>query len=183
MTPFAKRFLFCRLCNYCTKTARDEDVTVKKERTASTASQEISRPSTPSSENNGSLNEAPINSKLKRLRKRSMSRKSSASSEVGHVVDKDKEKDKEQTKEKDKVQTKDKEKVEDKVPATGNQTKVEDIADDVKGEFNVKTPFEELIHAASIMNPRVFELPREMNIFTQFPGDDRSKFPLIGSRV
>lgn len=38
-----------------------------------------------------------------------------------------------------------------------------------------KSPFDELIKAAAILNPRQFELPRNMNIFVQFPGDDKSK--------
>lgn len=37
------------------------------------------------------------------------------------------------------------------------------------------TPMDELIRAAALMNPRQFELPREMSIFVQFPGTDRSK--------
>ncbi|KAJ6635399.1 PHD finger protein 12 [Pseudolycoriella hygida] len=36
-----------------------------------------------------------------------------------------------------------------------------------------KSPFDELIKAAAILNPRQFELPRNMNIYVQFPGDDR----------
>lgn len=36
------------------------------------------------------------------------------------------------------------------------------------------TPMDELIKAAALMNPRQFELPREMSIFVQFPGADRS---------
>lgn len=36
------------------------------------------------------------------------------------------------------------------------------------------TPMDELIRAAALMNPRQFELPREMSIFVQFPGTDRS---------
>uniref|UniRef100_A0A1B0DF75 PHD finger protein 12 n=1 Tax=Phlebotomus papatasi TaxID=29031 RepID=A0A1B0DF75_PHLPP len=35
------------------------------------------------------------------------------------------------------------------------------------------TPMEELIRAASILNPRQFELPREMEMHHQFPGDDK----------
>lgn len=38
---------------------------------------------------------------------------------------------------------------------------------------NLRTPLDELIRAASIMNPRQFELPRELNIFPQFPGDEK----------
>lgn len=38
------------------------------------------------------------------------------------------------------------------------------------------TPLDELIKAASILNPKQFELPREMNIYPQFPGNDKSKF-------
>lgn len=35
------------------------------------------------------------------------------------------------------------------------------------------TPLDELIKAASILNPRQFELPREMNIYCQFPGGEK----------
>lgn len=42
-----------------------------------------------------------------------------------------------------------------------------------------KSPFDELIKAAAILNPRQFELPRNMNIFVQFPGDDKSKFVVV----
>uniref|UniRef100_A0A1B0FKX6 PHD finger protein 12 n=1 Tax=Glossina morsitans morsitans TaxID=37546 RepID=A0A1B0FKX6_GLOMM len=35
------------------------------------------------------------------------------------------------------------------------------------------TPLDELIKAASILNPRQFELPRELEIHTQFPGNDK----------
>lgn len=35
------------------------------------------------------------------------------------------------------------------------------------------TPMDELIKAASILNPRQFELPREMSIYCQFPGTDK----------
>lgn len=37
------------------------------------------------------------------------------------------------------------------------------------------TPLDELIKAASILNPRQFELPRELEIHTQFPGNDKGK--------
>lgn len=37
------------------------------------------------------------------------------------------------------------------------------------------TSLDELIRAASIMNPRQFELPREMEIYDQFPGTDKSE--------
>lgn len=37
----------------------------------------------------------------------------------------------------------------------------------------LRTSLEQLIYAASIMNPKQFELPREMNIFPKFPGDDK----------
>lgn len=40
----------------------------------------------------------------------------------------------------------------------------------------IKSPFDELIKAAAILNPRQFELPRNMNIFVQFPGGDKSNF-------
>lgn len=38
------------------------------------------------------------------------------------------------------------------------------------------TPLDELIKAASILNPKQFELPREMNIYPQFPGNDKSTY-------
>lgn len=41
------------------------------------------------------------------------------------------------------------------------------------------SPMDELIRAAIIMNPKVFELPRELNIYSQFPGEDRCKFSFI----
>lgn len=37
------------------------------------------------------------------------------------------------------------------------------------------TPMDQLIRAASLMNPTQFDLPREMCIYQQFPGDERSK--------
>lgn len=53
-----------------------------------------------------------------------------------------------------------------------NQNKEDDDADeDIQIGVN---PFDVLIQAASILNPRQFELPREMNIFPQFPGDEKS---------
>lgn len=45
--------------------------------------------------------------------------------------------------------------------------------DDDEETTNLKSPFEELIRAASILNPRQFELPRELTIFPRFPGDDK----------
>lgn len=39
----------------------------------------------------------------------------------------------------------------------------------------LKSPLDELIRAATILNPRQFELPRELAIFPQFPGDEKSK--------
>lgn len=37
------------------------------------------------------------------------------------------------------------------------------------------TPLDELIRAAAILNPRQFELPRELSIFVKFPGDDKGR--------
>jgi hypothetical protein len=39
----------------------------------------------------------------------------------------------------------------------------------------VLSPMEELIKAAKLMNPRQFELPREMNVYVQFPGTDKGE--------
>lgn len=41
---------------------------------------------------------------------------------------------------------------------------------------NLRTSLDQLIYAASIMNPKQFELPREMNIYPKFPGDDKGNF-------
>lgn len=48
-------------------------------------------------------------------------------------------------------------------------------ATEVPDVDKIKSPFDELIKAAAILNPRQFELPRNMNIFVQFPGGDKSK--------
>ncbi|GAB0100678.1 PHD finger protein 12 [Sergentomyia squamirostris] len=40
------------------------------------------------------------------------------------------------------------------------------------------TPMDELIRAASILNPRQFELPRELEMHHQFPGDDKLEPPV-----
>lgn len=42
-------------------------------------------------------------------------------------------------------------------------------------EVNFKSPLDDLIRAATILNPRQFELPRELAIFPQFPGDEKRK--------
>lgn len=54
-----------------------------------------------------------------------------------------------------------------------NESEAED-ADEETTDF--KSPFEELIRAASILNPRQFELPRELAIFPQFPGDEKGLY-------
>lgn len=155
------------LCNYCTQTAKNEGVVPKKERTASTASQEISRASTPNSENNGSVSEVPINIKVKQLRNRSVSRKSSISSDT---TNDNKEKEKA-----DKAKVEKLEKVDDAKPTSTPKLTEENEKPDTAETAKPKTPFEELIQAATIMNPCVFELPRDMHIFSQFPGEDKSK--------
>lgn len=52
---------------------------------------------------------------------------------------------------------------------------------EVSDPDKTKSPFDELIKAAAILNPRQFELPRNMNIFVQFPGGDKSKFCIVKS--
>ena len=47
----------------------------------------------------------------------------------------------------------------------------------------VWTPFEELIQAASLLNPRQFELPRELNRTFPFPGSERIEPIRNGRRV
>lgn len=41
------------------------------------------------------------------------------------------------------------------------------------------TPLDELIRAASIQNPKQFELPRELELNVQFPGYDRGKILIL----
>lgn len=44
---------------------------------------------------------------------------------------------------------------------------------DDRTSINLRTSLDQLVYAASIMNPKQFELPRELNIFPKFPGDDK----------
>lgn len=53
----------------------------------------------------------------------------------------------------------------------------EEKTEDSKSDF--KSPFDVLIRAASILNPRQFELPRELTIYPQFPGDEKGKLFII----
>lgn len=50
-----------------------------------------------------------------------------------------------------------------------------EAADTDEETTDFKSPFERLIRAASILNPRQFELPRELTIFPQFPGDEKGE--------
>lgn len=59
-----------------------------------------------------------------------------------------------------------------------------ELSDDEPIEIEkVLTPFEELIQAASLLNPRQFELPREMNQTFPFPGSERIEPMRNGRRV
>lgn len=91
--------------------------------------------------------------KIKQLRKRSMSRKNSVSSETsnGDV--------------KPIIERMDTAETQDVTTTTSNAA----------AEPKKLSPMEELIKAATIMNPKVFELPREFNIYSQFPGEDKRK--------
>lgn len=65
------------------------------------------------------------------------------------------------------------------------ETKIDEIKDEIdtdetnidksNTQTDLRTPWDELIRAASIMNPRQFQLPREMSVFVKFPGDDKGK--------
>lgn len=44
---------------------------------------------------------------------------------------------------------------------------------------DLKNPLDALIRAASILNPRQFELPRELAIFPQFPGDEKGELKIF----
>ena len=109
-----------------------------------------SRPNTPGSETDYTT--APsIPNKIKNLRKRSSSRVS-VSSDTS-IFDRS------------------------SIKLTGRQQEiVQNIIDTNLGKVPLKplTPMDELIKAASLLNPRQFELPREMNIYCQFPGSDKS---------
>lgn len=61
----------------------------------------------------------------------------------------------------------------DQTNAQNSEENEELICEEETTDF--KSPFDELIRAASILNPRQFELPRELAIFPQFPGDEKSK--------
>lgn len=54
--------------------------------------------------------------------------------------------------------------------------------DDEDGGSDFRSPFDELIRAATILNPRQFELPRELNIYPQFPGDEKGKIQTFAMR-
>lgn len=73
--------------------------------------------------------------------------------------------------------------ISESIPAESVQVNDECQSDDsisIDDEYNkVKNAFDVLIEAASILNPRQFELPRQMNIFPQFPGDEKSNFRLL----
>lgn len=56
------------------------------------------------------------------------------------------------------------------------EKEVKDNEEEEEEVVNMRTPLDELIRAASIMNPRQFEIPRELNIYPQFPGDERSEY-------
>lgn len=64
----------------------------------------------------------------------------------------------------------------DKVKDVHNGEMLPEIKNIDEVEVNVKTPLDELIRAASILNPRQFKLPRELNIFPQFPGDEKGLY-------
>lgn len=54
---------------------------------------------------------------------------------------------------------------------------------DEDAKNDVRSPFDELILAATILNPRQFELPRELNIYPQFPGDEKGKIHTFQAQV
>ncbi|XP_031626083.1 PHD finger protein 12 [Contarinia nasturtii] len=54
-----------------------------------------------------------------------------------------------------------------------NDDKEKTVQNGDENVVDLKTPLDELIRAASILNPRQFELPRELNIFPRFPGDEK----------
>lgn len=116
------------LCNTCRCSEKFHQFEAGVERTNS------SRANTPVPMTGDAIGE---HSKVKQLRKRSMSRKSSVSSETSN----------------------------------GEKEKTEKHVQPQDSRW--VTPFDKLIRAATIMNPKVFELPRNLNIYTQFPGEDK----------
>lgn len=68
--------------------------------------------------------------------------------------------------------------IENENKSTGGSENIADDNKEIGNEEQSSEPFttsafDELIRAAAIMNPRQFELPREYNFYTKFPGDDR----------
>lgn len=60
-----------------------------------------------------------------------------------------------------------------KVKANGKDMETKDEEEE-KTAACVRSSLEELVRAASLLNPKQFELPREMTIFPKFPGDEKS---------
>lgn len=62
-----------------------------------------------------------------------------------------------------------------KAPSTecNENDRSSEIDDDI---YTTENPFDALIQAAALLNPREFKLPREMSIFAQFPGDEKSEY-------
>ncbi|XP_063696723.1 PHD finger protein 12 [Culicoides brevitarsis] len=154
------------LCNNCRHTKAGETRSSRIQSTTSARSEAISRPVTPTIE--GEI----THQKIKQLRK-SRSRKSSASSETS-----DKTNGKTTTTTTATNVTEEKPKTEETPveEVKNSDEKSENVTEEAKieePEIKLSSPLEELIKAATIMNPRVFELPREMEIFSQFPGEDK----------
>lgn len=121
---------------------------------------DTSRPNTPASggiETDG----PPIPEKIRNLRKRSSSRMS-VSSDTSQT---------DRLSAKSSIVTHFKAQHNTQSPTASADIIVPPISDEPQRKL---TALEELVRVASLMNPRQFELPREMNIYVQFPGVDKS---------
>lgn len=153
------------LCNNCrhTKTGESSRAVRTQSTTSARSGEGLSRPVTPANSDVAVKEGEITHQKVKQLRQ-SRSRKSSASSETsdknGKPVEVPSEKLKEEIPEVKEVE----------------KTEKEEESKENEPEVKISTPMDELLKAAIIMNPRVFELPREMEIFSQFPGEDKSSF-------
>ena len=151
------------LCHTCRSTNQTVKISQSKsndnDQSHSEPQSDQSRPSTPA------ISESVIIAKARLINKRSNSRISTSSD---HSIYSDKVKIELQS-------------VSDEPCEMSSDVKIEPIENGDDSEhvpipIVSLNPLEELTRVAAIMNPRQFELPREMNTPFMFPGDDRGLY-------
>lgn len=139
------------LCHTCRMTIKNPpSKSGSLDQPISVKSEPVSRADSPSNDLEAILS-TTVSKKLLNLRKRSLSRMSVSSD------------------------TSLKDSVKSLQQLDTTQTKTIGIQESIKKA----TPLDELIKAASLMNPRQFELPREMSFYFNFPGTDKSKLEFL----